>query len=263
MDAKIVVEHGDKKLCAIHRICGSGSKALVIMAHGGPGGDKRGPLGLFDILAEKLDTQLRVSSLRFDFLGYGESDGTPLDLTLRSRALELGSVIAWAVERGYNRLALVAESLGASVALWAECPEIDVLVFLWPAIVLSDTDLKAYFTPERQAELTEKGFILDGNIPVCAEFVHECRESNLAPALDRIRVPTLIVHGDADQCVPVAQAQMAHGRIRSPKKLVIVAGGGHSLGRSAERALVLETVTDWIGRHLLDGREPHERKPAL
>ncbi len=58
MDAKIVVEHGDKKLCAIHRTCGSESKALVIMAHGGPGGDKRGPLGLFDILAESLTPDL-------------------------------------------------------------------------------------------------------------------------------------------------------------------------------------------------------------
>ncbi|MCX6101538.1 MAG: hypothetical protein NTV92_09030, partial [Candidatus Bipolaricaulota bacterium] len=114
MDAKIVVEHGDKRLCAIHRICGSGSKAIVIMAHGGPGGDKRGPLGLFDVLAERLEVELGLSSLRFDFLGYGESDGTPLDLTLRSRALELGSVVAWAVERGYKQLALVAESLGAS-----------------------------------------------------------------------------------------------------------------------------------------------------
>jgi uncharacterized protein len=255
MDARIVVEHGGKKLCAIHRICGSGSKALVIMAHGGPGGDKRGPLGLFDTLAEKLDAGLGLSSLRFDFLGSGESDGTPLDLTLRSRALELGSIVAWAVERGYDRLVLVAESLGASVALRAERPEIDVLVFLWPAIVLADTDLKAYFTPERQAELADRGFILDGNIPVGAEFVRECRETDFVPALDRIRVPTLIVHGDADQCVPVAQAKMAHERIRAPKKLVIVAGGGHSLGRSTERALVLETVTDWIRRYLLDGRE--------
>lgn len=56
------------------------------MAHGGPGGDKRGPLGLFDVLAEKLEAELGLSSLRFGFLGYGESDGTPLDMTLRSRA---------------------------------------------------------------------------------------------------------------------------------------------------------------------------------
>ncbi|MCX6100274.1 MAG: hypothetical protein NTV92_02400 [Candidatus Bipolaricaulota bacterium] len=54
----------------------------------------------------------------------------------------------------------------------------------------------------------------------------------------------------------MAQAKMAHGRIRSPNELVVVGGGGHSLGRSAERALVLETVTRWIGRRLLDRREP-------
>jgi uncharacterized protein len=250
MEEKTLIDHSKERLCALHRIVGPASMSLVIMAHGGPGGDKRGPLGLFDALAEKLETDFGLSSLRFDFRGYGESDGTPLDLTLRSRSLELGSVVAWAVERGYKRLALVAESLGASVALRAECPQIDVLVFLWPAIVLADTDLKAYFTPERQAELAEKGLTLDGNIPICAEFVRECRETDLVPALDRIRVPTLIVHGDADRCVPVAQARLAHERIRAPKDLVIVPGGGHSLGRPAERVVALESATRWIEQHL-------------
>ncbi len=252
LEQKVSIAHRERRLCAIHRIVGTAPDALVLMAHGGPGGDKRGPLGLFDVLAEKLETDLGLSSLRFDFLGYGESDGTPLDLTLRSRALELGAVVAWALERGYKRIALVAESLGASVALRAERPEIDVLVFLWPAVVLAESDLKAYFTAERQAELAENGFLLDGNVPVGAEFVRECRETDLAPALDRIRVPTLIVHGDADQCVPVAQAKMAHDRIRAPKELVIVPGGSHSLGRSAERVVVLTSSLRWIDQHLLE-----------
>ncbi len=251
MEEKVFIDCAGRRLCAIHRTCGGASNALVIMAHGGPGGDKRGPLGLFDVLAEKLEAELGLSSLRFDFMGYGESDGTPLDMTLRSRAEELGCVVNWARGQGYRKLALVAESLGASVALKAERPEIDVLVFLWPAVVLSDTDLKAYFSPDRQAELAERGYLLEGNIPVCAEFVRECRETNLVPALDRIRVPTLIVHGDADQCVPVAQAKMAHERIRAPKNLVIVPGGGHSLGRPAERAVVLEATLGWLKRYLL------------
>ncbi|MEN6369120.1 MAG: alpha/beta fold hydrolase [Thermotogota bacterium] len=251
MEERVFIDCGGKKLSAIHRTCGGASKALVIMVHGGPGGDKRGPLGLFDVLAEKLEAELGLSSLRFDFMGYGESDGTPLDMTLHLRAEELGCVVEWAREQGYEKLALVAESLGASVALKAERPEIDVLVFLWPAVVLSDTDLKAYFSPERQAELSERGYLLEGDIPVCAEFVRECRDEDLVPALGRILVPTLIVHGDADQCVPVAQAKMVHERIKAPKRLVIVPGGGHSLGRPAERAIVLEATLGWLEKHLL------------
>lgn len=220
------------------------------MAHGGPGGDKRGPLGLFDVLADRLESDLGLSSLRFDFRGYGESDGTPLDMTVRSRAEELGSVIEWALGRGHTKLALVAESLGASVALLALRSEIDVLVLLWPAVVLAETDLKAYFAPERAEELAENGFLLDGGIPVSAHFVRECRDLDLAPALARLRAPTLIVHGDADACVPVAQARVAHEQIRARKRLVVVPGGGHSLVRPAERAVVLESTLSWFSKHV-------------
>lgn len=230
-----------RRWLGVHIACRHGAR--------GPGGDKRGPLGLFDALAERLETDLGLSSLRIDFRGYGESDGTPLDMTVRSRAEELGSVMSWARGQGYTQIALVAESLGASVALLAERPEVDALVFLWPAVCLAKTDLASYFTPEKERELAENRFLLDGKIPICAEFVCECRELDLVPALERIRVPTLIVHGDSDVCVPVEQAQTAHERVRAEKKLVIVPGGGHSLGRPDERAIVLENALGWLGRH--------------
>ncbi len=249
MEKKLSISHRGQRLCALHRPVGVEPSSLVIMAHGGPGGDKRGPLGLFDVLADELATRGGLSSLRFDFRGCGESDGTPLDMTVRSRAEELGSVVEWAVGRGYKKLALVAESLGGSVALLAERPEFDVLALLWPALVLAETDLRVYFAPEKEEELREKGFTLDGQIPVPAEFVRECRELDLVPALDRIRVPTLIVHGDADLCVPVGQARMAHERIQAAKKTVIVPGGGHSLGLPNERVVVLESVLGWLDRH--------------
>jgi len=250
MDKKLFITHGGQKLCALYRPVGSYSDSLVVMAHGGPGGDKHGPLGLFDLLAEKLEMELGLSSLRFDFRGYGESDGTPLDMTVRSRAEELGSVMAWTRERGYRRIALVAESLGASVALLGERPEVDVLALLWPALVLAETDLKAYFAPEKERELGKNGFLLEGKIPISAAFVRECRNLDLTPALGQVRLPTLIVHGDADRCVPVEQSRRACDRIPGTKKLVIVPGEGHSLGRPAERTVVLESVLEWLGAYL-------------
>ena len=250
MEEKLAIAHRGQTLCAIHRVVRLAPASLVVMAHGGPGGDKRGPLGLFDVLAETLETSLGLSSLRFDFRGCGESDGTPLDMTVRSRADELASVMSWARGHGYARTALVAESLGASVALLAERPEVDALVLLWPAVCLARTDLAGYFAPEKEGEPAEKGFIVDGGIPVCAEFVRECRELDLVPALSRVHVPTLIVHGDEDRCVPVDQARRVHELIPAVKNLVVVQGGGHSLGRPAERAIVLENTIRWLGKHL-------------
>lgn len=62
----------------------------------------------------------------------------------------------------------------------------------------------------------------------------------------KVKVPTLIVHGTADDVVPVHHAEIL--RERAPRAEVrIVQGGGHQLRRDET---VLETVFDWLDRTL-------------
>ncbi|MFI4936712.1 MAG: alpha/beta hydrolase [Caulobacterales bacterium] len=43
----------------------------------------------------------------------------------------------------------------------------------------------------------------------------------------RVRMPILVVHGDADAVIPFAQGQAVFARANAPKSFVRIAGGGH------------------------------------
>ena len=73
---------------------------------------------------------------------------------------------------------------------------------------------------------------------------------------DRIRTPTLLVHGEADSRVPVSQAHelftalLRHG---VPAELVVFPGGGHGFsrrGRPTHRVERYEHVLRWLDTHL-------------
>lgn len=55
--------------------------------------------------------------------------------------------------------------------------------------------------------------------------------------------PLLIVHGDKDDVVPVADAYKLFKKANDPRQLEIIKGGGHRLRRD-ERAFKI--VTEWL-----------------
>ena len=58
--------------------------------------------------------------------------------------------------------------------------------------------------------------------------------------------PLLVVHGEADAVLPVANAELIHGWASGPKRLVTYAGAGHGLRecRAELRALLLDWLTE-------------------
>jgi len=71
--------------------------------------------------------------------------------------------------------------------------------------------------------------------------------------LHAARTPTLLVHGEEDTNVPVAEALQAHAALRSggvPSELVVVPGEGHSLLRPESRLAELTAVVAWFRRWL-------------
>ena len=67
------------------------STQAVIMAHGF-GTDKH-EHGLFDSLVDILSPN--HLTIRFDFSGYGNSEGNQVDVNYHKQAKDLGSIIAW------------------------------------------------------------------------------------------------------------------------------------------------------------------------
>jgi hypothetical protein len=59
------------------------------------------------------------------------------------------------------------------------------------------------------------------------------------------RLPILIVHGDADDVVPIDQARLLHERSNRTAELVVIESADHSFSRHRRR--MVETVVKWLG----------------
>jgi alpha-beta hydrolase superfamily lysophospholipase len=60
----------------------------------------------------------------------------------------------------------------------------------------------------------------------------------------RIRVPVAVVHGQADEFIPVADALELHGECREPRRLALVPGMGHAFDAAGIPAI--QDAVDWV-----------------
>ena len=84
------------------------------------------------------------------------------------------------------------------------------------------------------------------------------RRLDLLAAARRLQTPWLIVHGDTDETVPVADAHCFFEAASDDTKLQIVRGGSHTLGSrqpwagsTAELELAMGETVAWFSRYLI------------
>ncbi|MBF6274476.1 hypothetical protein A5780_08830 [Nocardia sp. 852002-20019_SCH5090214] len=186
--------------------------AHVLYAHGNGGniGD-RSP-----ILALLAAAGLNV--LTFDYRGYGRSPGRPSErgLYLDARAARRALLEQSGVEP--KRVVYLGKSLGGAVVteLATEYP---------PAAMI----LMSTFTGLRDAARAVYPFIPKALVP------------NAFPTLQRLRtlrVPTFVMHGDADELLPVEMGRTLHAAAADPKRLLIYPNAGHN---------TLVSIPGWSG----------------
>ena len=68
--------------------------------------------------------------------------------------------------------------------------------------------------------------------------------------LDRLTVPTLIVHGNKDGVVPFSQANELFEKITAPKKLAAIDGADHGFSQSNSSNQVSEAMVDWFRQYV-------------
>ena len=164
--------------------------------------------------------------LRFDMRGHGESSGELGQVTVS----ELIDDAIRVLERT-GPAVVVGSSLGGLVAAHAAAARPDLverLALLAPAFGLM---------PNIRRQLDQDGFLHTSDGP---SFFVAPRVRDDAEALDerglpaRVRVPTLVVHGTADDTIPLQVSEWFHaGVAHADKELWVVAGGDHRLNTVA------------------------------
>jgi len=221
----------------------SDTSLLAIIGHGVTGNkDRPWAIGL----AEALE-KAGFNALRFSFSGNGKSGGKFEDCTITKELKDLKAVVDAAEEEGYHRICYIGHSMGAAVGVLAAAKDerIELLVSL-----SGMGDTKGFVAREFAGQKPGKGCMWeDKNCPISQAFVDDMNKiDNVFGKTEKIEVPWLFVHGDADDVVPVEEGQKMYASAYEPKEIVVLPGVDHVYSGDG-LGLMTEEVVSWVKGH--------------
>ena len=182
----------------------------------------------------------------FDFRGHGRSGG--LSTMGDQEIKDLAVAVAYARELGYERVAAVGFSMGASIVLRYA----GLVGGLEAAVSVSGPGHWYYRGTERMRRVH---FVAEHRVGrLAARMLTKTRISSghwdptpVPPdeaAAQISPIPLLIVHGDSDPYFPVYHAQQLYDAAREPKELWLVPGFGHA--ESSLPAALVDRIGGWL-----------------
>jgi len=218
----------------------SDTSLLVIIGHGVTGNKDR-PWAV--TLAEGLE-KAGFNALRLSFSGNGKSGGKFEDCTITKELKDLKTMIDAAEEEGYHRVCYIGHSMGAAVGVLAAIKDsrIELLVSL-----AGMAYTKKFVEREFGDQKPGKGCMWDDKeCPLSQAFVDDMNKiDNVLGKTEKIEVPWLILHGDADDVVPVEEGREMYASAYEPKELVILPGVDHVFSGDGA-AKMTEAVVSWL-----------------
>lgn len=219
----------------------------VIVCHGMES-DKRSEKLVF--LCNEL-AQRGILALRFDFRYVGESSGKFADITYSGEAEDLTAAYHLIRSRFAGRIAILGSSMGGTVALMFAAREPSVAALVTIAAPLHPENFpKRALTPAGLEEWRERGFTLHHGQRLNVSLLEDLDKINVPTAARKIACPVLILHGDADEVVPVAEAYELNDCLTRSKRLSILRGVDHRLSNHAAMRQAMAEALDWLTKHV-------------
>jgi len=82
------------------------------------------------------------------------------------------------------------------------------------------------------------------------QFLHDIQHHDVSSAVGKISCPLLIIHGSADEDVPVENAHHLYEKAKAPKRLKIIEGGNHGFNDPTHLEQVISLTSNWLKRYL-------------
>lgn len=166
--------------------------------------------------------------LLFDFRGHGESEAAPFSFGWYERYDVLGAVDYLLAGKSVNpeKIAGFSISMGAAALVFAaaECPVIKAIAVesIYPryedhARIRIKDNFFLPGTPEQQQFLSLRKKALN----ISEDIAPMNYVQRISPR------PILIMHGDADEDIPLSAAQKFYERALPPKEFWVIKGGNH------------------------------------
>jgi pimeloyl-ACP methyl ester carboxylesterase len=192
-----------------------------------------------------------IPALRFDFSYVGESSGKFADITYSGEVGDLRAAYALMRDRHGGKIAIFGSSMGGTVALMFAADEPDVAAVVTLAAPLHPENFpKRVLSPAGLERWRKRGYTRYNGQRLNLTMLEDLESIDAPSAARSIRCPVLILHGDADEVVPVAEAHELHDCLNTSKRLSILKDADHRLTDSAIMQRAMHEALDWLTDHV-------------
>jgi len=193
--------------------------------------------------------------LRFDFRGSGDSDGEFDDMTVPGEVSDAGEALNFlAKQRMVNKqkIGVIGLSMGGRVAAILTSKDKRVKFAVLYAAALSP--LRESFLAMAGKEGLERldsgeAFKIGDGWYLKKSFFDRVDEPVPLDVMHKIKVPVLLVHGDADQTVSIEDSRKGYEVIRnlnSRNEFYVVKGGDHVFTDRKHEQEVIRKTLEWL-----------------
>ena len=212
--------------------------------------------------------QLGFVVLRFDFRGLGRSEGEFMEEGVSGEAMDLMAAVDFLIDKGYGKISLLGSSVGGAISILCYDYVKPGSMVLWNPV----TDLRSAsifrligHSEEEVRELVREGestdMVEDGErYELGMNFLRELVgvgdgsrvDLDVPKMLTKVECPTLVIHGEKDEVLPVEKCREAFETIPATlKEFREIKGAGHGFypaGSEYEREAVEATVR-WFNKY--------------
>ena len=222
------------------------SKPIIILVHGfSSNKNTKGFLLLRELLKQK-----NISTFRIDIYGHGESEGKLENITVSEGVDDIISAINYLKNCGYKKVGLLGGSFGGNAGIMAAAKTNDLFLLALKSPVSSYQErYDKLLSKQEIKKWKEKGFrmIEDyGNlIKVNYDYYDDFKNNIGYKVAHLIKIPTIIVHGDSDESVPVEQS-IRLSKLIPDCKLVLIKKADHRYTNLEHYKKMSQTFVEFI-----------------
>lgn len=211
---------------------------MVILGHGVTGNKDRPQLVA---LAEGLAAR-GWPCLRISYSGNGASEGRFEDCCISKEIGDLQAVLD-VVPNDVN-VVYAGHSMGGAVGVLTAARDLRIRALVSLAGM---TRTAAFVEREFSGVTPDAGFMWeDESFPLSRTYVDDLKAiDSTLDAVEAVTQPWLLIHGDADDLVPVQDGLDAFAVATCEKRWLEISGAGHSFDESSYPQLV-EAVDEWL-----------------
>ena len=195
-----------------------------------------------------------ILALRFDFSGNGQSEGEFSASNYSKQIAEMQTATAVIAEKGARRIGLAGHSMGAVIAVLAAARTRTVKAVCALAGRLSGLNATHFFSQKQLKELKDTGRVSFNSrgrsLQLSTQFFADAKQYDLPETVKSLQTPLMVVHGDADEIIPVQNAYLAKTLNPEYTELVVISGADHMFSAEMHRNQTSKLVVNWFKEHL-------------